>query len=218
MCARRRRFPTNIAKIGPPNDRWPSRALRAPSPVLPGAIAGAPRLPAARRPLGSRHMRGSRGGKKHPAAGQPLRVAGRHGSYDGCRGCYKGATEATAATTQLTPRRPQQLLLRRLRPRARSRRLRAQRRPLPGHPPRLPRRPPRLRRLLRRPLQRSAHHHDFRGFVCDPSVYYETSSSSSSSRDCPYREYRGGGAALCTRMTDFRCVLSPVIFAPFRTS
>ena len=107
-----------------------------PKTAFSGAIAGAPRLPTARRPLGSRYMRRSRGGKKHPAAGRPPRVARRHGGHGGHGECY-GGTPRRPRRRQ-TPQRPRRLLLQRLllrRPRRlqarRSRRLRARRRPLP---------------------------------------------------------------------------------------
>ena len=73
------------------------------------AIAGAPRLPTARRPLGSRYMRRSRGGKKHPAAGRPPRVARRHGGHGGHGECY-GGTPRRPRRRQ-TPQRPRRLLL-----------------------------------------------------------------------------------------------------------
>ena len=101
------KIPTKISgrQIAPP-----MKAIRR--GALGAIIASVPRLPTARRTLGSRYMRRSRGGRKHPARRSMLR--GHH-------------TRRPRRLLRRTPRRPRRLLLRRprrLQPR-RSRRLRA---------------------------------------------------------------------------------------------
>ena len=60
-----------------------------------------------------------------------------------------------------------------------------------------------------------------RYYVYGPSVYYEPSSSSTSSWDRPHRASRGAKTPLprySTHMTDFRCALSSSFFSSFRRS
>ena len=153
-------------------------------------------------------MRRSRGGKKHPAAGRPPRVARRHGGHGGHGECY-GGTPRRPRRRQ-TPQRPRRLLLQRLllrRPRRlqarRSRRLRARRRPLPRRSPRLPQRPSRLHWLLRGGPsndQLTPHHN-----VATASIARPSTTSPPPAAAAPGTA-RTAVAALCTRMTNFCCV------------